>query len=176
MRIIGGKYKGRQIPIPSRFNARPTTDFAREGLFNILSHHLDLENLRVLDLFGGTGSISLEFASRGAARIDIVELDPRSCTFLRNTISSLGIGNIRIHRTDVLKFLRHSSQDYNLVFADPPYDLESLPDIPGWIFDNEILDREGLFILEHGKKHSFSTHPKFRELRKYGSVHFSFFT
>lgn len=175
MRIISGTYKGRHIHVPSGFRARPTTDFAREGLFNILCHRLDLNGLRVLDLFGGTGSISLEFASRGASRIDFVERDPASCAFMGKTSSSLGIQNIHIHRSDVFKFLDHSSLKFDLVFADPPYDLESIPDIPDRVFDNEIIVTKGLFILEHGKKHSFSAHSKFIEIRKYGSVHFSFF-
>ena len=161
--------------MPSGFRARPTTDFAREGLFNILRHQLDFEGLRVLDLFGGTGSISLEFASLGAERIDFVERDQSACAFLSKTKASLGIDNIRIHRSDVFRFLGHSSMAFDLVFADPPYQLDSIPEIPGLVMENKILKEGGLFILEHGKKHDFSTHPAFGELRKYGSVHFSFF-
>jgi 16S rRNA (guanine(966)-N(2))-methyltransferase RsmD len=175
LRIIGGIYKGRHISVPRGFKARPTTDFAREGLFNILTHQVDLNGLRVLDLFGGTGSISLEFASRGAASIDFVETDYTSCKFLRKTISSIGIENIHIHRTDALKYLKHTPKKFDLVFADPPYEMESIPEIPGWIFDNEILKKEGVFILEHGGNHGFSNHPKYRYTRSYGSVNFSFF-
>ena len=176
MRIISGKYRGRKIPVPSGFKARPTTDFAREGLFNILSNQIDFDELKVLDLFGGTGSISFEFASRGAKRIDYVESDARSCTYLSKTKSLLGINNIFIHRSDVFRFLNRTSMVFDIIFADPPYELELIPDIPGTILDSGLLDSEGIFILEHGKKHSFSSHPGFREIRKYGSVHFSFFS
>ena len=175
MRIISGKYRGRHIPVPSGFRARPTTDFAREGLFNILRHQLDLEGLRVLDLFVGTGSISLEFASLGAEQIDFVERDQSACTLLNKTTASLGIDNISIHRADVFRFLGYTSQSFDLVFADPPYQLESIPEIPGLVLESKILTEGGLFILEHGKSHTFETHPGFREMRKYGSVNFSFF-
>jgi 16S rRNA (guanine966-N2)-methyltransferase len=175
LRIISGTYRGRNIPVPSGFRARPTTDFAREGLFNILRHQLDFEGMRVADLFGGTGSISLEFVSLGAGQIDFVERDQNACNFLRKTMASLKIDNIRIHRSDVFRFLEYTSLACDLVFADPPYQLESIPAIPGLVLESKILTDGGLFILEHGKTHSFDTHPGFREMRKYGSVHFSFF-
>ncbi len=161
--------------MPAGFRARPTTDFAREGLFNVLKNHIDLENLRVLDLFGGTGSISLEFASRGAVKVDLVEADPRSCAFLKKTISALGMDAIRVCRSDAFRFIERSAERYDLIFADPPYDLEGIPGIPDRIFNLNILQEEGWFILEHGRKHIFSQHPNFLESRRYGNVHFSIF-
>lgn len=148
---------------------------AREGLFNILANRIDFQGMRVLDLFGGTGSISLEFASRGAASIDYVEKKQAYCSFLGKTTGYLGIESIRIHRTDVFRFLERRSGLFDLVFADPPYDLVSLPDLPSLILGRDLLIAEGTFILEHGRKNSFGDLPGFMELRRYGSVHFSFF-
>ncbi len=175
MRIIGGKYKGRRISVPSSFRARPTTDFARVGLFNILSNTWDFEQLAVLDLFAGTGSIGFEFASRGAGRVDMVEMDARSVRHLEKTSSDLAAENIKVYRSDALKFITHSPRSYDIVFADPPYDLEIIPAIPDQVFKTNIVVEEGWLILEHGKKHAFGTHPRFAEVRKYGSVHFSIF-
>ncbi|MFC2116687.1 RsmD family RNA methyltransferase [Bacteroidota bacterium] len=175
MRIISGIYKGRIIPVPSKFRARPTTDFAREGLFNVLANIYDFEGLAVLDLFAGTGSIGFEFTSRGAVGVDMVELDPKTSRFLQRTIRTLGMENVRIFRSDAIKFISHCSDRYDIVFADPPYDLEIIPDIPDLVFKAGLLVDDGWFILEHGKNNSFNTHPRFYELRKYGSVHFSIF-
>jgi 16S rRNA (guanine(966)-N(2))-methyltransferase RsmD len=175
LRIIGGKYKGRYIPVPGSFKARPTTDFAREGLFNVLANTYDFTDLMVLDLFAGTGSIGLEFASRGAERVDMVEIDARTTTFLQRTTRQLGIENVRVIRADVAKFVRQCRTSYDLVFADPPYDLDIIPSLPELALNKEILAEDGWFILEHGKNNSFVHHPQFQELRKYGSVHFSIF-
>ncbi len=175
MRIIGGKYKGRRINVPSTFRARPTTDFAREGLFNILANAWDFEELAVLDLFAGTGSVGFEFASRGAGRVDMVELDPGSVRHLERTVLKLAADNIHVHRSDALKFIRHPFLLYDIAFADPPYDLELIPELPDRILNAGILAEGGWLILEHGRKHSFNSHPRHRELRKYGSVHFSIF-
>ena len=176
MRIISGQYKGRHIPVPSRFKARPTTDFAREGLFNVLANNFDFDTLRVLDLFGGTGSISLEFASRGARMVDCVEMDNKKCQFVKKTVHKIGIITIRVHRGDALKFIRHPAGKYELIFADPPYDMDEIPEIPKRILDSGLLEKDGWLILEHGSQHSFSGQSGFRELRKYGSVHFSIFS
>jgi len=175
LRIISGKYRGRYIPVPTGLRARPTTDFAREGLFNILANRIDFEGLRVLDLFGGSGSISLEFASRGAGSIDYVECEQSLCRFLRKTSSSLGIDTIRVHRRDVFRFLDHAGGTWDLVFADPPYQMDAIAEIPDIVLKKEVLTASGIFILEHGKKHDFSGHPRHTEIRKYGNVHFSFF-
>ncbi len=161
--------------MPSSFRARPTTDFSREGLFNVLANIYDFDGLSVLDLFAGTGSIGFEFASRGAAEVDMIEIDSRTTRFLQRTIRNLGMKNVRIIRSDAMKFIKHSHTRYDIVFADPPYDLEIIPEIPGRVLEAGILVDEGWFILEHGKNNSFSTHPRFLELRKYGSVHFSIF-
>lgn len=175
MRIISGKYKGRYIPVPRSFSARPTTDFAREGLFNVLANTYDFNGLVVLDLFAGTGSIGLEFASRGAAQVDMVEINARSVAFLQRTARQLGIENLRVIRSDASKFIRQCRNRYDLVFADPPYELDILPSLPELVLGAEILVETGWFILEHGKKNSFVHHPCFRALRHYGSVHFSIF-
>jgi 16S rRNA (guanine(966)-N(2))-methyltransferase RsmD len=164
LRIIGGTYKGRSIPVPRSFKARPTTDFAREGLFNVLANTYHFNDLMVLDLFAGTGSIGLEFASRGAARVDMVEINARTTSFLQRTIRQLG-----------MEYLMHCRTSYDLVFADPPYDLEIIPTLPEIVLNAKILVEDGWFILEHGRENSFAHHPQFQELRKYGSVHFSIF-
>ncbi|MBN2349792.1 MAG: RsmD family RNA methyltransferase [Bacteroidales bacterium] len=175
MRIISGQYKGKRIPVPKNFHARPTTDFAKENLFNILANYVDFENLTVLDLFSGTGSISFEFASRGATRVDTIELNYRTFLFIRKIVKELGFHAIRIIHADVFKYLKKCKKTYDLIFADPPYDNKNIPLLPDLIFDYTLLKEEGLFILEHSGNYSFEKHQHFFELRKYGSVHFSFF-
>jgi 16S rRNA (guanine966-N2)-methyltransferase len=175
LRIISGTYKGRYIPVPRNFKARPTTDFARVGLFNVLANTYDFSGLMVLDLFAGTGIVGLEFVSRGAARVDMVDIDARTTGFLQRTARLLGTENIRVIRADVTQYLRQSRTTYDLVFADPPYDLDIIPSLPDLVFNAEILVEEGWFILEHGKKNAFAHHPQFLEMRKYGNVHFSIF-
>jgi 16S rRNA (guanine(966)-N(2))-methyltransferase RsmD len=175
LRIISGTYRGRIIPVPRSFKARPTTDFAREGLFNVLANTYDFHGLRVLDLFAGTGSIGLEFASRGADRVDMVEIHGRTTLFLQNTARQLGMENVRVIRSDAARFIGQSRNPYDLVFADPPYDLEIIPSLPDLILTNQTLVEKGWFIREHGKKNAFNQHPGFLEMRRYGSVHFSFF-
>ena len=161
--------------MPSSFRARPTTDFAREGLFNILSNIWEFGGLEVLDLFAGTGSIGFEFASRGAQKVDMVELDSKTTMFLKQTAGKLGMENIRVYQSDVLKFIKNCYSAYDIVFADPPYDMEIIPEIPDRVLDSGVLVEEGWFIMEHGRNNSFIEHPRFREIRKYGNVHFSIF-
>ena len=175
MRIISGKYRGRHIAVPPGFRARPTTDFAREGLFNILSNTWEFEEMEVLDLFAGTGNIGFEFASRGAGKVDMVETDNKSARFLKKAVETLGAENIRIIRSDAMDFIFHVPSQYDIIFADPPYDMEIIPEIPDRVFESRILADNGWVILEHGKKNTFGSHPRFLELRKYGSVHFSIF-
>lgn len=176
MRIIGGVFKSRIFRPGKSFRARPTTDFARENLFNILYNRYEFENKKVLDLFSGTGSISFEFASRGCPDITCVELDRQHYHFICSVIGKLDIGKtVRAVNADVFKFISRSPGQYNIIFADPPYELARLAELPDLIFNDHLLIDEGLLILEHGKTNDFSSHPFFSELRTYGSVHFSFF-
>jgi 16S rRNA (guanine966-N2)-methyltransferase len=175
VRIIGGKYKGRRITIPKQFSSRPTTDFARENLFNILSNYFDFESINVLDLFAGTGSISFEFASRGCREIDLVEVDRRICIFISKVTTALDINVINLVHEDAFIYIRNCIKAYDIVFADPPYDLPQLEDIPLLIFENDLLKGDGWFIFEHSRKQDFSTLPECFDTRVYGGVNFSFF-
>jgi 16S rRNA (guanine(966)-N(2))-methyltransferase RsmD len=176
VRIISGEYKGRRIPVPGNFKARPTTDFAKEALFNIIANYFNFQSITVLDLFSGTGSIGYEFASRGAESVDLVEINRRYSDFITKTVQKLGLKQVHIYTSDVFRLIPRIKNKYDIIFADPPYDLNNIPEIPELIFDNNILLKEGWFILEHGRSHDFSDHAHFKELRKYGSVHFSIFT
>ncbi|MCF8358125.1 MAG: 16S rRNA (guanine(966)-N(2))-methyltransferase RsmD [Prolixibacteraceae bacterium] len=175
MRIIGGTYKGRQFNPGKSFKARPTTDQAKESLFNILTNKVDFTSISVLDLFAGTGSISFEFLSRGTSNITMVELNFKHVQFIKSVVKELGeVANI--YRTDVFKFLQHEKTKYDLIFADPPYDHPRFGEIPGIILGKNLLSDNGLLIVEHSKKFNFSKIHGFIELRKYGNVNFSFFT
>jgi len=175
MRIIGGKLKGKVILPPAGYQARPTTDFAKEGLFNILDNEYEFEDLKVLDLFGGTGSIAFEFASRGAARVYCVEMARENASFIKTEAQRLGLSNVTMVRDNVFDFLPICRERFDLVFADPPYSLEGLEKLPDLVFAADILYPERYFILEHGDEHSFVNHPRFVKERHYGRVHFSFF-
>ena len=175
MRIITGIYKGRRFDIPRSFKARPTTDFAKENLFNVLTGYIDLDGARALDLFAGTGSISLEFLSRGCSQVVSVELDRDHYTFIRQCVEKLGSDKSMVIRGDVFKFVKSCHQQFDIIFADPPYALEKLPEIPDLIFSRNLLADGGLFVFEHGKQNDFSGHPHFVEHRSYGSVNFSIF-
>jgi 16S rRNA (guanine(966)-N(2))-methyltransferase RsmD len=175
MRIISGKYKGRHFDIPRSFKARPTTDFAKENLFNILNNIVDFEESKALDLFSGTGSISLELLSRGCMEVTSVEMDSLHFSFLKKAQASLNDQSWRIVRDDVFRFIRRCGAKYDIIFADPPYALKELGEIPNMILDGEMLNEEGLFIFEHGKDYDFSQHPRFIRHIAYGSVNFSFF-
>ena len=175
MRIITGIYKGRRFDIPRSFKARPTTDFAKENLFNVLTGYIDLDGARALDIFAGTGSISLEFLSRRCSQVVSVELDRDHYTFIRQCVEKLGSDKSMIIRGDVFKFVKSCHQQFDIIFADPPYALEKLPEIPDLIFSRNLLADGGLFVFEHGKQNDFSGHPHFVEHRSYGSVNFSIF-
>lgn len=175
MRIISGKYGGRRLAPPKNITARPTTDFAKESLFNLLNNRMDFEDIDVLDLFAGTGGIGLEFASRGAREVTAVELAHTQQNFIISACKQLGCTNLHLMRADVFKFLRACHIQYDFIYADPPYALEQLPTLPNLIFEAGILKPEGLFVLEHSKANDFSSHPHWQETREYGSVHFSFF-
>jgi 16S rRNA (guanine966-N2)-methyltransferase len=175
LRIISGKYKGRRLNPPSTFKARPTTDYARESLFNILNNRIDFEAINVLDLFAGTGSISYEFASRGALAVHLVEKDPKHMMFIRKIVSEMEFNNIKPIHIDVKAYLRTCRFKYDLVFADPPYNLSWLNTLPDLVTSAGIIAGDGIFILEHPKDLNFSNHELFFEHRDYGSVNFSFF-
>lgn len=175
MRIIGGRLKGKAVEPPAGYKARPTTDFAKEGLFNILSNEYEFEDLKVLDLFGGTGAISYEFASRGAARVYCVEMTRENASFIKKEAERLGLRNVTMVRDNVFDFLPICHEKFDLIFADPPYALEGLENIPDKVFEQDILHPGCYFILEHGDEHSFTDHPFFVKERSYGRVHFSFF-
>ena len=175
MRIIGGKLKGKTVFPPMGYKARPTTDYAREGLFNILNNEYEFEDLKVLDLFGGTGAVSFEFASRGASRVYTVEMARENAAFIRNEARRLGLDNVTAVHDNVFDFLPICHEKFDIIFADPPYALEGLETIPDKVLSQDILHPDCYFILEHGDEHSFKDHPCFVKERCYGRVHFSFF-
>ncbi|MDR1729142.1 MAG: 16S rRNA (guanine(966)-N(2))-methyltransferase RsmD [Prevotellaceae bacterium] len=176
MRIVSGKFKGRRFSPPKNLKARPTTDIAKESLFNILNNMIAFEEISVLDMFAGTGSISFEFASRGCRNITALEINPVNYAFMQKIIRELEMGNV-IHpfKYDSFKFIESTKTAFDLIFADPPYDHKELENIPHLIFEKELLHPNGLFILEHPKEQDFKNHPYFLENRKYGHVNFSFF-
>ena len=175
MRIISGKYKGRTIPVRKNFPSRPTTDFAKENIFNVLSNQFYFEDISVLDLFAGTGSISYEFASRGCRKVVSIERDYQSFYFIRSTASELNIPAVKVIKTDVFRYLENCDEQFDVIFADPPYDLKSLDEIPEKVLKTNILKKGGWFILEHGKNHQFNNNQHLFNKRVYGSVHFSIF-
>lgn len=175
MRIITGKYKGRHFEVPRTFKARPTTDFAKENLFNVLRAYLDFEETTALDLFGGTGSISLELLSRGCLQVTTVEKDRRHFAFIAQCQKVLADGAWNPLCADALRFIERCGQAYDLVFADPPYALPELPELPQRVMASKLLREGSLFVLEHGKNNDFSQLPGFVEHRAYGSVNFSIF-
>ena len=172
IRITGGLMRGRNVPSPETSKTRPTASRTREALFNILQ---GVENFRVLDLFAGTGSISLECASRGAQDVTAVELAHTQQNFIISASKQLGAKNLTVVRGDVFKFVPSCRTKFDLIFADPPYQLDKLPTLPDLIFSHEMLAEGGWFVLEHSANNSFQEHPHFVEERKYGNVHFSFF-
>lgn len=176
MRIIGGKLKGKLICPPNGYGARPTTDFAKEGLFNVLDNEYEFEDLKVLDLFGGTGAISFEFASRGASRVYCVEMARENASFIKREAQRLGLDNVTMVRDNVFDFLPLCHEKFDIIFADPPYAIEGLETIPDKVLGEDILYPGCYFILEHGGEHSFKDHPSFVKEKTYGRVHFSFFT
>ena len=175
MRIITGKYKGRHFDIPRTFKARPTTDMAKENIFNVMNGYVDFDGATALDLFAGTGSISLELLSRGCSTVVSVEADRDHAHFIQQCMQKLDIHENVLIRGDVFRFLKSCRQQFDIIFADPPYALEELPQIPSLIFEHDLLKPDGLFVFEHGKHNDFSAEPHFIEHRKYGSVNFSLF-
>ena len=175
MRIITGKYKGKRFDVPRTFKARPTTDFAKENLFNVLRAYVDFDETRALDLFAGTGSITLELLSRGCPEVVSVERDRQHFAFISQVLRSLADPAARPVCADALRYIQRATRSFDLVFADPPYALKELALLPTQILDKQLLAPDGIFVLEHGKDHDFATHPRFIEHRSYGSVNFSIF-
>jgi 16S rRNA (guanine(966)-N(2))-methyltransferase RsmD len=175
MRIVSGIYKGRRLHPPVNLPVRPTTDFAKEGLFNVLNNDVDYESLRVLDLFTGTGSIAFEFLSRGVLEVTAVDSNHRCIEFIKTTAGAFGATNLRAVKSNCFVFIKRMVASYDLIFADPPYDLHDLAALPDLVLSSGLLADEGLFILEHAAGYSFADHMHFYSHRHYGSVNFSFF-
>lgn len=175
MRIIGGQWRGRRIHFPSKgWPVRPTTDFAREALFNILDNRLDYEHVAALDLFGGTGIHTIELASRGCADITYVDRYRESARFLRDLAKEWDMP-VKVIQSDVFKFIRETTGQWHYIFADPPYDMTAIESLPEYLLDHHLLHPEGFFVLEHSSARSFEQHRGFREARSYGQSVFSFF-
>lgn len=176
MRIISGTHGGRKINPPSNMPyTRPTTDIAKEGLFNIIQNNLDIESLKTLDLFGGTGSISYELASRGAADLTIVEKDSNMYDFIKKTAQLLNLKNFKLVKSDVFKFIEQCTEQYDFVFAGPPYALGTIDDLPIKIFEKQLLNKNGWFVLEHTPRNDYKKFESYHSERNYGTTIFSIF-
>jgi len=177
MRIISGKFGGRRFTPPAKnWPTRPTTDIAKEGLFNILQNYLDFEDIRVLDLFGGTGNHSYEFISRGCPDVTYVDKHGPAVAFVKKTAKELGIEDqLTVMRADVFKFMTLGTGDYDYIFAGPPYPLPNIDEIPDLIFSHQLLRPGGIHVLEHNQHYDFANHPHFHRVRNYGKTYFSFF-
>lgn len=176
MRIISGKHKGRRINPPANMPyTRPTTDIAKEGLFNILQNNLDFTALKTLDLFGGTGSISFELASRGAEDLTIVERDVKMYAFIKKTAEDLKLENFKVVKSEVFRFIQDTTEKYDFIFAGPPYALQNIDDLPRAIFAKGLLKENGWFVLEHTPRNNYEGFPFFRDARNYGTTIFSIF-
>ncbi len=175
MRIISGNHRGKKINAPEGLPVRPTTDMAKESLFNILNNYFFFDNIRVLDLFAGTGNISYEFAARGALSVLSVDIHQQCVQFMNRTANALQFENMRAVKADALPFLGHCMQQFNVIFADPPYDWEQYDKIPELVFGQQLLLPDGFLVIEHPHNHRFDTLPHFFQHRSYGKVNFSFF-
>ena len=175
MRIIGGRHGGRKFHPPVNMPARPTTDFAKEGLFNIIQNNLDIESLKTLDIFGGTGSISYELASRGCTDLTLVEQDHTTVQFIKKTIETLQFENFKVLKMDVFTFIRNCTQQFDFIFAGPPYALKNIDDLPKLVFEKKLLNPGGWFVLEHTPRNEYEKHPNFFRAKNYGTTIFSIF-
>lgn len=176
MRIIRGKFGRRRFDVPTNISARPTTDFARENIFNVLENLIDFDQApSALDLFAGTGAITMEFLSRGCSRVTAVEKASTQYNFIRKVAQQLNIDNLTLIKGDVFKFIETAANPFDIVFADPPYDLPRFAEIPSLILNSHLLRPGSVFIIEHSKNHDFSSLPHFYQHRAYGSVNFSIF-
>lgn len=176
MRIIHGKYRGKPIIAPKILPVRPTTDFAKEGLFNILSNEFDIEDLDVLDLFSGTGNIAFEFASRGAKKVLCIDQNYHCVSFIKKMKRELNIEQLSVFKNDTFKYLKQYEQSFDIIFADPPYNMEDMSKIAELVFENKLLNENGWLIIEHDKHTDLTNAPHFIKQRKYGNVNFSIFT
>lgn len=175
MRIISGSHRGKKIKAPDNLPVRPTTDFAKESLFNILNNYFYFDGISILDLFAGTGNISYEFAARGA--ISVISVDnSTSCTnFIQQTAQSLSFENLKVVNSDAITYLKRTSQPFNVIFADPPYDWDKYEIIPELVFEKQLLLPDGFLVIEHSISIDFQSHPKLYQQRNYGKVNFSIF-
>lgn len=176
MRIISGKLGGLKIHPPTKMPyTRPTTDIAKEGLFNILQNRVNLDNAKTLDLFAGTGSISYEFYSRGATNLTIIEKDPQMFQFIQTTIKKLDLENANVYKQDIFQYIKNTKDSFDIIFAGPPYSLANIDDIPIYIFKYNLLELNGYFILEHTPRNKYKDFKYFEFSRNYGTTLFSFF-
>lgn len=176
MRIVGGTFSGRRFSPPTNTPARPTTDVAKEGLFNSLGNMIDFEGIKTCDLFGGTGSISYELASRGAEDLTLIELDLGNVNFIKKTSAVLGISDkLHIIKGEVFRFMKQCTEQYDFIFAGPPYALQNIDDIPLLVFEKNMLAPGGIFVIEHTPRNDYHGHPNFMRMKNYGTTIFSFF-
>lgn len=175
MRIIRGKYGRRRFDVPTNISARPTTDFARENIFNVIENYIDLDGLDALDIFAGTGAVSFELLSRGCRCVTSIEKAATQQRFITKVAGELGADNLNLVRGDALRYIAAAPRAFDFIFADPPYDMEGFAEIPGAILNSRLVKPGTLFIIEHNKTHDFSSLPGFRDHRAYGSVNFSIF-
>ena len=175
MRILGGTLKGIRFHPPNGLPTRPTTDRSKEALFNILNNQMDFEGITALDLFSGTGNISIELASRGALSVTSVDTSFKCCSFIKEVAKKYELGAITVVKEDALKFIKRNRQGFDFIFADPPFDMAEIPQLPYLIFDNHLLNPGGLLVIEHPSKRKLDQHPAFVSQREYGYSAFSFF-
>jgi len=175
MRIIAGALRGRRLNPPTTLPVRPTTDMARESLFNILNNYVDYEECSVLDLFAGTGAVSLEFISRGAKDVTSIDINAQCTDLIKSTAKQFNVNNIHVVRSDVFELIKRAYKKFDIIFADPPYALENLQQLPDLIFEHDMLSEDGIFVLEHPREYQFEQHPHFWQHRNYGKVNFTFF-
>ncbi|MCE2773209.1 MAG: RsmD family RNA methyltransferase [Bacteroidetes bacterium] len=175
IRIISGSHKGRRLQAPKDLPVRPTTDFAKEGLFNSMSHYMDFEQQTYLDLFAGIGNITFEMASRGCEDITCVDVNFKCCRFIQQTAEQLEFNQVRVIKQDAFDFIRKAKRKWSFIFCDPPYDLQETAQLPGLIFKHELLQPGGLLIIEHEERMKFQDVSHLVETRRYGKVNFSFF-
>lgn len=176
MRIIGGELGGRRINPPANMpHTRPTTDVAKEGLFNIIENNLDITELTTLDLFGGTGSITYELSSRGAMDCTIVEKDPAMHAFIKKTVADLKLEQVKVIKMEVFKFIEQCTETFDFIFAGPPYALSTIDELPKKIVEKQLLKENGWFVLEHTPRNNYEQDPLFKTARNYGTTVFSIF-